>query len=309
MMAQSVARRTRQSAVRIFAQEYSEASLIEQGVGEYDPSFVITKIGARVNRCLICGVIERLERRDADSGPYYSGQVRDPSGAHYFNVAAFQPELHADVEELLARFDSGDRFLMAIVGRSRWNESEDGGVFTSIRAEDFAVIDQDAYRSWLVETSEATLRRLDAYSKSLECELDEASLTAAEVPGDLVSGLIQSRGHYSEFDTEAYRLLVLKALSAASGSSSEAVEVSIAQSSEPVENPVRDSKDSSSPREAIMNAISSSGGGLVDYDTLVGACISAGSSTEEAEDTIEHLRDVSMEISEPRFGFFTIKTE
>ena len=28
--------RTRQSAVRIFAQEYSEASLIEQGLGELD---------------------------------------------------------------------------------------------------------------------------------------------------------------------------------------------------------------------------------------------------------------------------------
>ena len=76
--------RVRQSAVRIFAQEYSEASLVEQGVGEYDPSFVVTKLGARVNRCLVGGVIDRLERRDADSGPYYSGQIRDPSGAHYF---------------------------------------------------------------------------------------------------------------------------------------------------------------------------------------------------------------------------------
>ena len=59
--------RVRQSAVRIFAQEYSEASLVEQGVGEYDPSFVVTKLGARVNRCLVGGVIDRLERRDADS--------------------------------------------------------------------------------------------------------------------------------------------------------------------------------------------------------------------------------------------------
>ena len=47
--------RGRQSAVRIFAQEYSESSLIERGVGEYDPSFVITKLGAKVNRCLVCG--------------------------------------------------------------------------------------------------------------------------------------------------------------------------------------------------------------------------------------------------------------
>jgi|TARA_B100000287_G_C20611596_1_gene772269 hypothetical protein len=306
-MAQSGTRRARQSAVRIFAQEYSEASLIEQGVGEYDPSFVITKIGARVNRCLVSGVIERLERRDADSGPYYSGQIRDPSGAHYFNVAAFQPELHADVEELLARFDSGDRFLITMVGRARWNESEEGGVFTSIRAEDFAVIDQDTYRSWLVEASDATLRRLDAYSKSLECESEESSLREAGVPEDLVSGLSQSRGHYPEFDTEAYRMWVLKALSAASGKSEEVVSVASEAAPVSVVSSVTEDKGDSSPREAIISALSSTGGELVDYDSLVGACVSSGCSREEAEDAIEHLRDVSMEIAEPRFGYFSMK--
>ncbi|GIS48399.1 MAG: hypothetical protein Ct9H90mP21_3060 [Methanobacteriota archaeon] len=78
-------------AVRIFAQEYSESSLIERGVGEYDPSFVITKLGAKVNRCLVCGGLERMERRDGDSGPFYRGQVRDPSGTHYFDVAPSSP--------------------------------------------------------------------------------------------------------------------------------------------------------------------------------------------------------------------------
>ena len=36
----------RQSAVRIFAQEYSDANLPLEGVGEYAPSFIITKLGA-----------------------------------------------------------------------------------------------------------------------------------------------------------------------------------------------------------------------------------------------------------------------
>ncbi len=62
-------RRVRQSAIRMLAQEYSDSSLTEMGVGEYDPSFVITKLGARVNRALVAGVIDRMERRDGDSGP------------------------------------------------------------------------------------------------------------------------------------------------------------------------------------------------------------------------------------------------
>ena len=37
----------RQTAIRMLAQEYSDASLTEMGTGEFDPSFVITKLGAR----------------------------------------------------------------------------------------------------------------------------------------------------------------------------------------------------------------------------------------------------------------------
>ena len=43
----STTRIKRQSAIRLFAQEYSESNLTEQGVGEYDPSFVITKLGIK----------------------------------------------------------------------------------------------------------------------------------------------------------------------------------------------------------------------------------------------------------------------
>ena len=298
-------RRERQSAVRIFAQEYSESSLIERGVGEYDPSFVITKLGAKVNRCLVCGGLERMERRDGDSGPFYRGQVRDPSGTHYFDVAPFQPELHPDAEELLARFETGDSILVSIVGRQKSNESEDGGIFTSIRAESFTETDLEAYKSWLVEAADATLRRLEAYASSQGAELTEDGLRVAGVPDDLVSGMIKSREHYSEFDTEAYRVWILKAFSRALGRAEETPEVSISNDSGAFDSAPVQSKEGADPRDVILGIISSNGEDLVGYDDLVAACISAGSSGEAAEDAIEHLRDVTMEISEPRFGFFS----
>lgn len=311
VMVQSSRRRVRQSAVRIFAQEYSEASLIEQGAGEYDPSFVVTKLGAKVNRCLVGGVIDRLERREGNSGTFYSGQIRDPTGVHYFDVAAFQPELHADTEELLARFESGDRFLMTMVGRARWFESEDGGVFTSIRAEDFTVIDLERYKSWLVEASDATLRRVDAYSTSLGSELDLESLSEVGVPSDLVEGMILARGHYSEFDTEGYQVGVLRALSLASGRTESLVEVTLSPESEqPDEEKIEGASEGPvETRQVIIELLSSKGDELVEYDTLVGACTSAGVSREEAEDAIENLRDVGGEIIEPRFGFFQLLGE
>ena len=308
MISGSGNRRERQSAVRIFAQEYSESSLIERGAGEYDPSFVITKLGAKVNRCLVCGGIERMERRDGESGPFYRGQVRDPSGTHYFDVAPFQPELHPDAEELLARFETGDSILVSIVGRQKSNESEDGGVFTSIRAESFTEIDLEAYKSWLVEAADATLRRLEAYSSSQGLELTEESLRDAGVPDDLVAGMVKSREHYSEFDTEAYRVWILKAFSRALGRAEEPTEVTLSSDSLPVDSEPARSVENADPRDVILGIVNSNGGDLVGYDDLVAACVSAGSSGEAAEDAIEHLRDVTMEISEPRFGFFSISS-
>jgi RPA family protein len=191
------------------------------------------------------------------------------------------------------------------VGRQKSNESEDGGSFTSIRAESFTEIDLESYKSWMVDAADATLRRLDAYDSSQGVELTEEDLRNAGVPKDLVSGLIKSREHYSEFDTEAYRVWILKAFSSALGRAEETSDVSIEENVKPVESRPVDPVESADPRDVILGILSSNGGDLVEYDDLVAACISAGSSGEAAEDAIEHLRDVTMEISEPSFGFFS----
>jgi RPA family protein len=301
--------------VRLFAQEYRDASLIEEGSGEYDPSFVITKIGAKINRVLVCGVIDRMERREGDSGPNYSGHVRDPTGSYLFSVASFQPELHPDFEELMARFESGDRFLLALVGKARWFETEDGGMFTSLRAEEFTVIDRECYTNWLVETAEATLRRIDAHSASLETDLTPVALEAGGVPSDLVDGLILARGHYGDFDPEGYRVGVLQALSMATGRTS-LMEAPPQPAAATLEETVSQAPESSEPAaepgdaiELIIETVRSRDTGEgVEYNDLVTALVHGGHPRESAEDAIDQARDQG-EVMEPRFGFFQLVPE
>ena len=310
----------RQSAIRIFAQEYSDANLPLEGVGEYAPSFIITKLGAKVNRALFGGVIDRFERREGDNGPTYSGHLRDATGGvHRFQIAPFQPELHADAEELLARFESGDRFLMMMIGRARWFESDDGGIFTSFRAEEFTTVERSVYVNWLVEASAATLRRLDAYNLSLESENTNESLKSAGVPADLIEGMILAKNHYSSFDPENYKVGVLQSLSMALSSNSE-IEQMITSTEEstvlevPENSPQMkndavksDSKPTGDVDDVILNVIrSSSNPDGMPYDSIVLACVEAGFSRESSEDAIEDLRDIKCEIIEPRFGFFQI---
>ena len=306
----------RQSAIRIFASEYRDSSLPEEGSGEYDPSFIITKIGAKVNRALVCGVIDRVERKEGDNGPSYSAYIRDPTGTHLFNVAPFQPELHPDFEELMARYEAGDRFLLALVGKARWFETEDGGIFTSLRAEEFSIIDKECYTNWLVQTADATLRRIDAHAASLESDLTPAALEEAGIPSDLVDGLILARGHYGEFDPEAYRVGVLQALSTATGRTS----VIEAEAPEPEETPTLEQSapqpdaqqapvEPSDAVEAIIETIRSRDTGQgVDYNDIVAALVNAGHSREAAEDAIDSARDQG-EVMEPRFGFFQLVPE
>ena len=310
----------RQSAIRIFAQEYSDSNLPLEGVGEYAPSFIITKLGAKVNRALFGGVIDRFERREGENGPTYSGHLRDATGGvHRFQIAPFQPELHADAEELLARFESGDRFLMMMIGRARWFESDDGGIFTSFRAEEFTTVERSVYVNWLVEASAATLRRLDAYNLSLESENTNESLKSAGVPADLIEGMILAKNHYSSFDPENYKVGVLQSLSMALSSNSE-IEQMITSTEEstvlevPENSPQMkndavksDSKPTGDVDDVILNVIrSSSNPDGMPYDSIVLACVEAGFSRESSEDAIEDLRDIKCEIIEPRFGFFQI---
>ena len=310
----------RQSAIRIFAQEYSDSNLPLEGVGEYAPSFIITKLGAKVNRALFGGVIDRFERREGDNGPTYSGHLRDATGGvHRFQIAPFQPELHADAEELLARFESGDRFLMMMIGRARWFESDDGGIFTSFRAEEFTTVERSVYVNWLVEASAATLRRLDAYNLSLESENTNESLKSAGVPADLIEGMILAKNHYSSFDPENYKVGVLQSLSMALSSNSEieqmitsteeSTALEVPENSPPMENDAvkSDSKPTGDVDDVILNVIrSSSNPDGMPYDSIVLACVEAGFSRESSEDAIEDLRDIKCEIIEPRFGFFQI---
>ena len=310
----------RQSAIRIFAQEYSDSNLPLEGVGEYAPSFIITKLGAKVNRALFGGVIDRFERREGDNGPTYSGHLRDATGGvHRFQIAPFQPELHADAEELLARFESGDRFLMMMIGRARWFESDDGGIFTSFRAEEFTTVERSVYVNWLVEASAATLRRLDAYNLSLDSENTNESLKSAGVPSDLIEGMILAKNHYSSFDPENYKVGVLQSLSMALSSNSEIEQIiTSTEESTMLEAPENspqmkndavksDSKPTGDVDDVILDVIrSSSNPDGMPYDSIVLACVEAGFSRESSEDAIEDLRDIKCEIIEPRFGFFQI---
>ncbi len=311
-MISSSSNRQRQPALRMFAIEFSQSSLPIVGQGEFDPSFVVSRLGAMTSRMLVAGVIDNMERRDTESGPGYRGRLRDSTGLHMFDVTPFTPELHADAEEILARFERGDRFLILMLGRSRHYETEDGGVFTSIRAEGFREIDVTRYHVWLARTADSTMRRIDSHRKARELESTETSYKSGGIPSDLIQGLLKSREHYGDIDDSVYEVAVMRAISMSEGlalpeedfASSSTPAVPPSATSPVIEN-LEGDEAKNKAKEAIMKSLKASDT-PVDYDTLIRACSSVGVVRLTAEEVIDDLRDVQALIQEPEFGFFEI---
>lgn len=180
---------------------------------------------------------------------------------------------------------------------------------------EFTIIDRECYTNWLVEAAEATLRRIDAHSTSLEADPTPTALKAAGVPHDLVDGLILARGHYGDFDPEGYRVGVLQALSMATGRTSlmEAPPQPTATTlDEAALQAPKSNESSAEPGDAIELIVetirSRDTGEGVEYNDLVTALVHGGHSRESAEDAIDQARDQG-EVMEPRFGFFQLVPE
>jgi len=302
-------RSPRQPAWHMLASEFGESSLHEKGSGEFDPSFVITKLGAKVNRLIVAGLIERLEPRETANGStLYQGQLRDPSGLHYFSVGDYATEAMREMAiELATRVESGESLMLLMVAKARWFQNEEGAVYTSLRPEEACIISPSVYREWLAKACEQTLIRLDAQQKTVSLEANRASLSEAGIADHLIDGLILAKPHYGEFDSEMFRFNIMQALDIIENKdisrekplvSEEKVEVG--DSSEANEEPASES-DLKQTLLSLIDALDQSEG--VDFDTLLSNAAARGHERDAAEAMLDELSDGG-EIHEPRFGWF-----
>jgi RPA family protein len=294
----------------MLASEFGESSLHEKGSGEFDPSFVITKLGAKVNRLIVAGLIERLEPRETANGStLYQGQLRDPSGLHYFSVGDYATETMREmVIDLAARIESGESLMLLMVAKARWFQNEEGSVYTSLRPEEACIISPSVYREWLAKACEQTLIRLDAQQKAASLESNRASLAEAGIPEHLIDGLILAKPHYGEFDSEMYRFNIMQALDIIENK--DVIREKPPAKAEPVEPESAnsgdggDSSDESDLKQTLLELIDALDQGEgVDFDTLLSNAAARGHERDDAEAMLDELSDGG-EVHEPRFGWF-----
>jgi len=305
---QASPRAKRQPAWHMLASEFRDATLNEKGSGEFDPSFVITKLGAKVNRVIVAGLLERLEIRETANGStMYQGQLRDPSGQHYFSVGDYASESMRELTVALTeKIEAGEPELILMVAKARWYQTEEGAVYTSLRPEEACIIDGKTYANWITRACQGTIDRMNAFSASLELEpTQQAYASSDSIPANLVDGLVTSRNHYGEIDLEQYKLNVMQALDIAEGKMANATTAvpTLNLSSADEDEGGSEGSDLEECALSIIRQLDQGDG--VDFDAVLSNANARGFSRQDSEAMLDELSERGV-IHEPRFGWFKI---
>ncbi len=183
----------RETAWRVFATELNTAAYEIKAEEEKKPSYVVSKLGAYINRVLLAGVLTEKENVGSDEEPMWRGRVLDSTaGTFFINVGKFQPEASAAMNTLEVPC------RVAIVGKVRTYNADDGKVWISVRPERIVQIDENTQNEWLLDTAKSTWKRLLDMKKAInQADRTPEGLMAAglgEVAAKGVSVAIEQYG-------------------------------------------------------------------------------------------------------------------
>ena len=197
----------REVAWRVFAEEYNSSVLEFTGEGEKPVSYVVTPLGAKVNRMLVVGVVTDIEDIGAEGKQRFRARVSDPTGTFYVSAGEYQPAAASALSKMAAPA------FAAVVGKSRAYSPEEGVKYLSIRPERVSEVDDAARNYWVLEAAESTLHRINAVSDGLEMERPSvAELVKLGYHENLADGVVRAIEYYKDIDLDRFRKMVADAL-------------------------------------------------------------------------------------------------
>jgi RPA family protein len=163
---------TRKTARRVFAREFNNATYtFKESDDDRAPVYALLPTGQRANRVFLVGTLTETEDVGEDS-EYWQGRVVDPNGDTFFAYAGqYQPDAASMLREL-----SPPEYV-AVVGKPRTFETDDGEVNVSLRPESISRVDEATRNRWVVEAAERTIERVRSFQAE---DLDEYAEMARE---------------------------------------------------------------------------------------------------------------------------------
>ncbi|MCG2736786.1 MAG: DNA-binding protein [Candidatus Methanoperedenaceae archaeon] len=302
----------REVAWRVFAWEFNRSNMHISEGDERAPNYIITPTGVKCNRLFIVGVVTEVENIGKDN-TLWRGRVADPTGVFTVYAGQYQPESAIFLSEL------NIPAYVAVVGKARKFEPEDGSVYTSVRPEEINNADEKLRDRWVLDTAERTLERImyieDALSSGKSGNDLKNYLLGKGINAVLADGATKAVEHYKNLDKTIAELknVVIHAIKTVApvdvvhtyGSAMDEIKTS----SEIEEAVVEEEKEmtelkepETGPKEIIAGIIDKLDTGKgIQYSTVVEAAQKKGIDPETVESGIKELMDEGR-CYEPKIG-------
>ena len=187
----------REIAWRIFAHEFNMSNLYVSEGDERAPNYIITPTGVKCNRLFIIGVVTEVENIGKDNN-LWRARIADPTGVFTIYAGQYQPEATIFLSELQVPA------YVALVGKARKYEPEDGSVYLSVRPEEINFSDEKQRDRWVLEAAERMLERINIIEEALKSGLSGNELQEILVKKvtntTLANGTILAIKHYKNLD-------------------------------------------------------------------------------------------------------------
>ena len=151
----------REPAWRVFSAELNTSTHEIKGVEEKTPSYVISPLGATINRVIVSGVILEKDNIGSEEEPMWRARVQDVFGNFFMSVGRYQPEAAAAMASIEVPA------FVTMIGKIRTFTNEEGKTYVSIRPEKVVKVDEAARNRWILASAKSMWDRLNVMKEAL----------------------------------------------------------------------------------------------------------------------------------------------
>jgi hypothetical protein len=175
--------------------------------GERSPSYVVTPLGAKINRLFVVGVLTDVENVATDESPMWRARLQDPTGTYHVYAGQYQPEASAALAKLKPPA------FVAVTGKSRLFTPDSGGTYTSVRPETVKVVDEALRDYWILDACRSLKKRLEAVREAYKMDpVTREQLSALGVKPPIAEGILAAVEHYGKVDLSRYSAMLAEAV-------------------------------------------------------------------------------------------------
>jgi RPA family protein len=143
------------------------------------------------------GVLTEIDNLSAGED-MWRARVSDPTGAFSVYAGQYQPQASVFLSGLDVPC------FVAITGKARTYEPEDGTIYTSVRPEELNTASDSIRDRWIVDTARLTYERIGLVRSAMDSGLKGDELTAMLVQSgaspELADGILRAVSHYTDLD-------------------------------------------------------------------------------------------------------------